>query len=98
MSHVQQRTLTLTEELEKLEQSITLTLQGMDTGHCSLQYTPPFRKQTKTNRNRPQFQPGTSYRHLEHSTYRRAVRKSLKRRVGRVKSMPIVKYLQNATM
>lgn len=46
MSGPAQRNLTLTEELEKLEQSITLTLQGART---DLQYTPFMIAQKKAN-------------------------------------------------
>jgi hypothetical protein len=52
----QQRNLSLTEELEKLEQSITLTLQGKQA-----QKYPA--SATNSNRNRPQLQPGASNCH-----------------------------------
>jgi hypothetical protein len=53
------RNLTLTEELEKLEQSITLTLQG------KLPSLYPSNV-TDRDRNRPQLQPGASHRNDEH--------------------------------
>jgi hypothetical protein len=57
----QQRNLSLTEELEKLEQSITLTLQGKQ----DQQYPA---NTTNSNRNRPQLQPSASYRHQQRSS------------------------------
>lgn len=57
------RNLSLTEELEKLEQSITLTLQG-ESAQPILGICGP----DKENRNRPQFQQGASDRHHQHPT------------------------------
>lgn len=62
----QQRTLSLTEELEKLEQSITLTLQGRP---C--QEYPA--NTTDGSRDRPQFQSSASYRHYQCSSNSTAV-------------------------
>jgi hypothetical protein len=50
-----QRNLSLTEELEKLEQSITLTLQGKQPADC------PAPNATDGSRNRPQLQPSASH-------------------------------------
>jgi hypothetical protein len=62
-SVVQQRQLTATEELEKLEQSITLTLQGKNT--APLRWAQGKSRLTYW-RNRPQLQSRTPHCHLEH--------------------------------
>jgi hypothetical protein len=70
MSMAPQRNLSLTEELEKLEQSITLTLQGKHSHeHPAIA--------TDTSRNRPELQPSTPHRNNRHSPDSRAVRKTL---------------------
>jgi hypothetical protein len=64
-----QRNLSLTEELEKLEQSITLTLQGKQT----LLYPT---NATDRSRNRPQFQSRASHRNYWHSAHCRTIWKA----------------------
>jgi len=65
----QQRNLSLTEELEKLEQSITLTLQGK-------QYQQYPANTTDSSRNRPQLQSSAPHRYKQRPSNRRAVRKT----------------------
>lgn len=57
-----QRNLSLTEELEKLEQSITLTLQGKQ----SLVYPT---NATDGSRNRPEFQSRAPHRYHRYFAY-----------------------------
>lgn len=64
------RNLSLTEELEKLEQSITLTLQGKQSLRCPA-------NTTDNCRNRPQLQSRASHRHNGYPANRRAVWKAL---------------------
>lgn len=70
-----QRNLSLTEELEKLEQSITLTLQGKQGLACPA-------NATDEGRNRPELQPRASHRHIRHPAHCRAVWEALGSRVG----------------
>lgn len=65
-----QRNLSLTEELEKLEQSITLTLQGKQGPRYPTHAT-------DGRRNRPQLQPGAPHCHDERSSHCRAVWEAL---------------------
>lgn len=64
------RSLTLTEELEKLEQSITLTLQGMLSSHANKFVDSNFGKARladRNSRNRSQLQQGSPHRHDKYS-------------------------------
>jgi DASH complex subunit ASK1 len=81
----QQRSLSLTEELEKLEQSITLTLQGWTTP-CRLVLLP-----TDDFRNRPQLQSSAPYCHVKHSSDSRAVCTAFARSVGGLKGQGLNK-------
>jgi hypothetical protein len=65
-----QRNLTLTEELEKLEQSITLTLQGK-------QEIPILLNDANLDRNRPQLQSSPPHRHIQHPPNCRTIWKTL---------------------
>jgi hypothetical protein len=64
-----QRNLSLTEELERLEQSITLTLQGKQT----LAYPTSA---TDGSRNRPQLQPRASHRDDRDIAHCRTIREA----------------------
>ena len=74
----QPRALSLTEELEKLEQSITLTLQG---NYLNAHGT----TSSDESRNRPQFQQSPSDRNIEYTAHSGAVWKSFTRCMGRLK-------------
>lgn len=74
------RPLSVTEELEKLEQSITLTLQGKATIGPGI----PVVASSNRYRNRPQLQPGPSNRYIEHLANRGAVCGTLECSLGRV--------------
>ena len=83
-----QRNLTLTEELEKLEQSITLTLQGHSIS-CPNRHT----LLTYPLRDRSQFQSGPPNCNGEHPTGCRAVCRAFKERLGRLQStFPLHKF------
>ena len=79
-----QRNLSLTEELEKLEQSITLTLQGKQS--CPM----PPANWTDKRRNRPKLQSSTPHRHYWHPAHSRAIWKTLRGCVGRIKVLEAV--------
>ena len=78
-STVAQRNLTLTEELEKLEQSITLTLQGIDISPVLESIMPIL-----ICRNRPQFQPGSPNCNYKYIANCRSIRRTLEKCVGRL--------------
>lgn len=83
MSMAPQRNLSLTEELEKLEQSITLTLQGKHSfEHPTIA--------TDTSRNRPKLQPRSSHRHNRNSTDRRTIRETFGGCLGRFQVLETV--------
>jgi len=77
------RNLTLTEELEKLEQSITLTLQG--TAKMSLTMTKRVDRLTQDRRDRPQLQQSSPHRHIQHSPHRRAICRAFTQCLGGLK-------------
>lgn len=73
-SSVAQRSLTLTEELEKLEQSITLTLQGKQprprlSGRAGIDEAKRADSFHLPGRNRSKFQSGTSDSHNQSSSH-----------------------------
>jgi len=83
MSMAPQRNLSLTEELEKLEQSITLTLQGKHSFEHPTIATDP-------SRNRPKLQPRPSHRNNRNPTDRRTIRKTLGSCLGRLQVLETV--------
>ena len=85
----QQRSLSLTEELEKLEQSITLTLQGW---HAPSR---PLLHPTDDFRNRPQLQSSTPNRHVKHSADSRTICSAFARSMGGFKGQPCHRFAQS---
>lgn len=77
----QPRALSLTEELEKLEQSITLTLQGKVPQRAFTE----SRTDPDAHRNRPQFQQSAPDSHLEYIADCGTIRKPFTRRMGGIK-------------
>lgn len=73
----QPRALSLTEELEKLEQSITLTLQGKGLEVHGKTYPDEYR-------NRSQLQQSASDSNLEYTADCRTIRKPFARCMGRI--------------
>lgn len=77
------RELSTTEQLEKLEQSITLTLQG--------EYHNDYPTMaTEHSRNRPQLQPRTPHCYYRNTSNRRTVRKAFRGRLGGVQILEAV--------
>lgn len=73
------RSLSLTEELERLEQSITLTLQG--TSNATGFATP---KMLISRRDRLELQQSASHCYVQHPPYRRTIRAAFARCMGRL--------------